>query len=383
MSIKLPSVLMIRSNAIAPDPRVEKIARSLAEGGYRVLALGWDRAGDLPQHEDRAAYAVERIRLHGKARHGIGNLPQLLRWQVRLFAWLRRHRNEFEILHACDFDTLLPVLLCKRLYGQRVVYDIFDFYADMLRATPAWLTARIRRAEIAAIGQADAVILADDARREQIAGSHPRRLEVIYNSPPDEVPVFSPAAHSLACSLRIAYLGNLQRERGMFELLSVIAQHPEWHLDLGGFGPDSAPLQELAAGLPNVTWHGMVSYERVLQLNAGADVLLATYDPAIPNNRYSSPNKVFEGMLLQRPVVVAAGTNADRLVAEANSGVVVPYGSSSALEAAFTALAQDANLRLTLGKNGRAAYDQKYSWQRMTVRLLALYAGLNQSEVRA
>jgi glycosyltransferase involved in cell wall biosynthesis len=120
----------------------------------------------------------------------------------------------------------------------------------------------------------------------------------------------------------------------------------------------------------------MVPYEQVLRLNASADVLLATYDPSIPNNRYSSPNKVFEAMLLAKPIVVAENTNADRLVLSAGCGLAVPFGDAQALDQAFTRLAQNPALRAEMGQNGRRAYEDEYSWEKMRSRLTALYSQL-------
>lgn len=369
------SILIIRSNSLAPDPRVEKIASALAEAGYSVRALGWDRTGDFLARENRDGYLIERILSKASNRHGLANLPQLLGWQVRLTGWLLKHHREFGAIHACDFDTLVPALLCKRLYHQQVVYDIFDFYADMLRATPSWLANLIRKADLKAIGAADAVILADKSRVEQIHGSHPKRLEVIYNSPPEGL-VERKRAFTQAGKLRIAYIGNLQRERGLFELLTVMAKYPDWHLDLGGFGPEEAQVRQQAARIPNITWYGMVPYAEVLRISADADTLLATYSPAVPNNRYSSPNKVFEAMLLGRPIVVARGTNADRLVEEAQCGLVVEYGSIESLEQALWSLASNPAYREELGQNGRKTYEDTYSWACMSQRLKNLYTSL-------
>jgi hypothetical protein len=63
--------------------------------------------------------------------------------------------------------------------------DIFDFYADHLRATPAPLKRLIRAVDLKAIGWADALILADDARLQQVRGSRPKRVEIVYNTPQD------------------------------------------------------------------------------------------------------------------------------------------------------------------------------------------------------
>jgi glycosyltransferase involved in cell wall biosynthesis len=174
----------------------------------------------------------------------------------------------------------------------------------------------------------------------------------------------------------LAYIGLLQVERGLFEVLEVLRRHPDWHLDLAGFGGDQESLLETAYALPNVTWHGRISYEQTLRLSANADALFATYDPSIPNHRYSSPNKIFEAMLLSKPVVVARRTNMDEIVSRHDCGLVVEYGCVDELDAAFACLASDASLRRRLGLNARRAYDTVYGWERMRERLLALYAAV-------
>ena len=40
------NILIIRSNPVAPDPRVEKEAASLAKSGHNVEILAWDRSSD-------------------------------------------------------------------------------------------------------------------------------------------------------------------------------------------------------------------------------------------------------------------------------------------------------------------------------------------------
>jgi glycosyltransferase involved in cell wall biosynthesis len=382
-------IVICRSNPIDPDPRVEKIARSLASAGYSVSLLGWDRTGKLalsdtldPPSSRSEPIQIYRIPLVAPFGHGMANLPNLLRWQWRLLGWLVRQREQFDLIHACDFDTILPALACKILFGKKVIYDIFDFYADHLRATPELLKRLIRSADLRAIGKADALILVDDARWEQISGARPRRSAIIYNSPaePASLPPLDPAPVQAGTGLRLAYIGLLQKERGLLEMLAVLHQHPTWQLDLAGFGGDEEEIQAACQALPNCHWHGRIPYYQALQLSQAADVLFATYDPQIPNHRFSSPNKVFEAMLLGKPIIVARNTNMDRMIEGAQCGIVVEYGNVLDLERALVQLEQDPALRQSLGQNARLAYQTIYSWQEMDKRLIKLYGEVCQDQ---
>ncbi len=368
------NVVVLRSNPVAPDPRVEKILTALTRAGYKVTAVGWDRTGSLSDKEVLHGARLTRLSIPARYGSGLGNLSALLRWQAGLLRWLTINRDQFSLIHACDFDTILPALYCRLRWKKKVIYDIFDFYADHLRHTPEWLKKWIRRVDLWAINRADAVILADDSRREQIRGSQPKQLEIIYNSPIDEQPPSGEVEPvSRSSQFTITYVGQLQRERGLFEMLEVLQRHPEWRLEIGGFGGDEEEIAAQARMMSNVRWHGRIDYQTTLNLSRQADVLFATYDPGVANHRYSSPNKLFEAMMLAKPILVARNTNMDRIITQADCGIVVEYGNADELETALMQLRRDSAFRERLGQNGRRAYEEFYGWAMMEKRLLALY----------
>jgi glycosyltransferase involved in cell wall biosynthesis len=82
---------------------------------------------------------------------------------------------------------------------------------------------------------------------------------------------------------------------------------------------------------------------------------------------------VFEAMMLGKPVIVAAGTNMDRIIAEADCGSIVPYGDIPSLESTLVTLASDPELVRKLGNNARQAYKTRFAWSIMSQRLASLY----------
>lgn len=371
-------ILFCRATPLAPEPRIHRMAQALVKNEYAVTVLGWDMSGGYPLSESWQAVRVLRLRLPVRLGRGLANVRHQLRWQIGLLRWLTAHQREYDIIHACDFDTVLPALLARALFRKRVIYDIFDFYADMLRLTPNAVKRMIRRVDLWAIGRADAVILADEARQAQIAGAHPRRMIIVYNTPEDEstgLATMSKAA-GRGESLRLVYVGLLQRERGLFQILDVMKDHPQWQLDLAGYGPEADELAALAKQLANVTWHGRVDHHNAQMLNAKADVLIAAFDPALPNHRYASSNKLFEAMLLGKPIIVARHTNMDRLVEAHQCGIVIPYGDQQAFTDALARLAANHDLRQAMGEHARRAYETTFNWQIMQTRLLDLYREL-------
>jgi glycosyltransferase involved in cell wall biosynthesis len=367
--------VILRSNPVAPDPRVEKLAKTLVKNDWRVMTLAWDRTGQMGKfEEDPSTGSLYRLRLKARFGSGIKNLPALLIWQVYLLFSLLSHHRRYDVIHACDFDTVLPALLVGKLMGKPVVFDIFDLYADSVRATPKPILKIISQMETLAINRAAAVILADDSRKQQIAGSRPKKLIVVYNSPAEDVP--TPSEHISGEGFRLVYVGLLVRERGLAEVIEIVRRHPDWQFALAGFGGDEEEILERARDCANIRWHGRVDYRTALGLTAAADAVFAIYDPAVPNHRYSSPNKVFEAMMLGKPLVVARGTNMDKLVEANECGLLVDYGQVEQIERVFGALAGDPGLRRRLGANGTTAYKERYSWEIMSQRITRLYSEL-------
>jgi glycosyltransferase involved in cell wall biosynthesis len=373
-------VLFLRSNPIAPDPRVEKEASALSKANYQVRILGWDEKSSLPIREYRSFGIIERLRTPGRSSKGLGNLPQMLRFQMALLSYLWRNRKSYDIIHACDFDTILPALIIRFLLGKILIYDIFDFYADMVKYLPASFRKAIRFLEIMAINLADGVILADEARLKQIKGSHPKRLCFIYNSIPLAPDITLPKEPP---PFRIAYVGILQRERGIFHLISLMEKHPEWELHIAGFGEDENFVREKAATLTNIHYYGRVAYEQALKINSLSHAMFATYDPSIPNHAYSSANKLFEAMALGKPIIVARGTNMDRTVAQYQLGRVVEYGNISELEEALIWLQSwDSEERRLFAERTRRIYERNFDWKIMEERLLDFYKEIVEGDHR-
>ncbi|MBM3143768.1 MAG: glycosyltransferase family 4 protein [Chloroflexi bacterium] len=374
-SIGKPRVLFCRSNPVAPDPRLEKAAAALAEAGYDVAILCWDRTGQFPARDQVGGVSCYRLPIKAWFGTGLGNFRPLLRWQWGLLRWLIRCRHEYDLIHACDFDTVLPAMLSKMLFRKKVVYDIYDFYADHLRATPGWIKRVIRAVDLRVIRSVEGLIITDDSRWEQMGLAPLSNSAAIYNSPQDVRHILGDENQPPPSrGLRLVYVGLLQVERGLLDVLSLLREHPDWHLDLAGFGGDEEQILRIAEELPNVVWHGRIPYQQALALTNAADAVLALYEPALPNHRYASPNKMFEAMMLGKPVIVAANTNIDRIVSQENCGLVVTYGDLAELGQALERLQKNVSFRSEMGANGRRAYESRYNWSNMQERLLHLYA---------
>jgi glycosyltransferase involved in cell wall biosynthesis len=158
----------------------------------------------------------------------------------------------------------------------------------------------------------------------------------------------------------------------------AIADVSEVELVLAGPIIDKNIIDDIAAHPASVTYIGWIpSYEEILNRSLSADMLFRFSDPALPTkNKYASPNKLFEAMMCGKPILVSDNSSMASIVRHNNCGLVVPYGDRGAIKEAIVKLITDPGLRAELGKNGRRAYEEKYSWTIMENRLINAYKNL-------
>lgn len=372
---------MLRSNPVDPDPRVEKEAGSLVAAGHRVTVVGWDRESDHPPVEvaelELASGAVPRwlIGVKGRFGSGLSNVKALVGFERALCSFLKQRSDQFDCIHACDLDTGLVAKEVARRFGKLLVYDVFDYYADSHAAMP-FVSSILSSLEDSVINFADATIVCTEQRCEQIAGANPRRLAIIENSPSSAgIPPFA-GRRGAKSEIRLAYVGVFADGRYIEELLDAVSNFGDFRLDIAGFGRWEGLVRKKTAACGRVLFHGKVPYSRALELEASSDVMVALYDPAVANHRMAAPNKFYESMMLGVPLVTVKGTSVGEWVERFGTGVAISsdFDGQEFYDAVIRL--RDENIDGALTRRGRAVYDELFSWDVMSKRLVDLYADI-------
>lgn len=367
-------VILIRSNPIDPDVRVTKEAQTLADAGYDVNILGWDREKKNPKIECRSNFLIHRIKL--KAPLGIKIIFYLPLWWIYEFIWLLKEK--WDIVHASDFDTFIPALIAAKIKKKPIIYDIYDFYADVVTLPKLlrWITAKIDKFFMKF---ASAVIIVDKSILKQIGGYINNYVVIIMNTPQDifkdiklekkpdnEKDIFT-----------IFYLGGIYKTRypNLDKIILSIKGMKGVELIIGGYADDNTinELKKNMENIKNAKFIGKITDEEAIKYTIKADLLFALYDPSGLSNRYLSPNKLFEAMMYAKPILVSENSTMAEIVRENNYGIVVNCRDVKEIKEAIIKLKNNPELCEQLGKNARKAYDKNYNWQIMEQRLLDLY----------
>lgn len=374
-----PKVCILRSNPVKPDSRVEKEALALACAGYSVEIVCWDRDSNHKAVEDFLELGEMRvpiIRIGCKASFGEGlkNIIPYLKFQFFLRAWIRRHKDNIDILHACDFDTAFFTYKLARHKRIKVVFDIFDFLgSDRRTGKQKFLVAL----QYGIINRSDATIICTEERKKQIFGSKPKRLVVVHNTPTEQQ--MPKILHNFLQNnekIKVCYVGILQDGRLLREIGDYFSKHPEIELHIGGFGILEDYFKELSNRYDNIKFYGRIQYANTLELEHNCDIMLAIYDPAISNHRFAAPNKFYESLFLGKPVIMVKNTGMTEVVKDNNIGVLIDYSEEGFKEGIDKLISEKADWA-SMSERMKKLYKDKYSWTEMEKRLINLYAELS------
>lgn len=366
-------VIILRSTSIYEDSRTFKLATMLVEFGLDVTILGWDRKLEHKSEEivklNNGEFKIRFFQQKCTYGGGLKNLYKMIKYQK----WLKKQVLTFprgSIIHACDYDTAKSIYkIAAKKY--KLVYDIFDFYSDTHKL-PKILANLIRKDELKIINQSNTTIICTEQRIEQIKGSSPNNLVVIHNTPSFNKN-FSKCKQNKR--LKICFIGALTPDRLLLEIINDIHKYPQYDFVFGGLGCYEENIKQVVNNLDNVVYLGKMPYAEVLEVENKCDVLFATYNPKIPNHKYSAPNKFYEAGCLSKPVIVCKDTGIDKLVKEYNTGLCIEYTSKDFFDK-LSLLDKNRKLLKELGENGNKAYNEHFSSDIMKKRIRELYKNL-------
>ncbi len=162
----------------------------------------------------------------------------------------------------------------------------------------------------------------------------------------DTNPVKSPSA-----KLRIGYIGQLARHKGVHLLVDAVRQlaSPDWELMIYGnltAQPEYvAHLRRTAGGDPRIQFAGTFDRARLTAVMQGLDVVV------VPSLWYeNSPNVIFEAFAHRTPVIATELGGMAELVEHGRNGLLFPSGDVNALAMQLQQILENPDLAKQLAR---------------------------------
>lgn len=380
-------VCIVRNAEVRSNAGMLRIADALAQFGGPHFFLSRNREFGSPRgvvvqkpiQLGRLVVDNSEVQLPGKTGRGYLNVFSLLLYEYFIVRWLLSHKEDYDVIHAFDLDAGIAASIVSMILKKPYVYHIADFFADSRPGLRGVVRKMVRSLEYLVISRAWGTIICTEERAEQIIGSSPKRLLVIHNSPSKTHVCDSHMAQATKFSsteqLVIGYVGGLEDRRFIRTAIKVVSENPKVRLVLAGIGTLEDYVREVTTLHENITFRGKINYDEAIELYSNCHLMFAVYDPDVPNHRYSAPNKVYEAMMLGKPIIVAKGTGIDHLVSRQKFGLCIDYSEAGFREAVDYFLDNPAEI-VKMGRRARDVYPE-YSWDIMKQRIVDFYGSID------
>ena len=351
---------------------MQRICTSLAEAGYQVQLVGWQRPGSPPL----TARPYQQHRLRGWFQQG---KLFYLEYNIRLLLYLLTRKAAAWC--AADLDTALPVWLRARLGGQPLVYDAHELFTEVPEVVRRPAVQQVWRwVEGFVVPRARLAYTVGPALARVFAQRYGRSFAVVRNVSRLDASVLPPAPAAAPPGGYILYQGALNEGRGLEALLDAMPT-VAGRLVICGEGDLSATLRAqadrlglLASG--QVEFRGYVLPDALREVTRHASVGIMLLENIGLSYYYSLANKFFDYVHAGIPQVLIDFPEYRALNDQYDVAELVADLQPATLAAALNRLLRDEPARYQhLAENCRRARPH-LSWQHEEQVLLGLYKEL-------
>jgi len=345
------------------DQRMQRIALSLQQAGYRVSLIGRQKKTSRPL----PVTAYRSHRLHTLIEQGF--LFYAI-FNIRLFVSLLLRRSN--AICAVDLDTLPAAWLAARLKGNTLFYDAHELFTEVPELLNRSGTKRIwSNIEAFFIPKVDYAYTVNQSLADWYFKKYGINFSVIRNMPNSRPPL------DIKKENFILYQGALNAGRGI-EALLIAVKLTSIPCVLAGDGDLTAELQNQVKELKIdrlVTFTGMLTPAELQNYTARAWLGVNLLEANSLNYYYSLANKFFDYVQAGKPQLCMAFPEYQRMQADYEVAVMIDSLEPTLLAQKLLALQEDKTVYNQLVENcQRAAL--AWLWELEESKLLLVYGKL-------
>lgn len=383
-------ILLVLESEFPPDVRVENEILALSEAGHEVH-IACSTKKDMPENDKYGVATIHRKKMSKfiyKSSVGCLKFPFYFNfWRKFLFKLCIK--ESFNIIHISDLPLSRVGVEIKRKFNTRLVIDLHENWPALLKtaAHTQTLAGRLLSSntqwiqyEKRILKEADLVVTIIEEARDRIIkiGVPSKKICLVSNTINLEgLSIGSRKEYSE--DLIIFYGGAINRHRGLQIVLEAIRlcilQGTKIKLWIVGDGSYRKDLEKLTKELHLeccVKFFGHMQFNKMLEILAESDAAIIPHIRN-DNNDASSPNKLYQYMYLNKPIISSDCLSLERIINQTNTGFIYKNDSPEDLSMLLQKLSGDRKALEEINDNGRKAVLEKYNWSVDKNRLLNAY----------
>ena len=331
MSKSKNHIIVSVSNDLFSDQRVDKVCNTLLCLGFKVTLVGRKLPNSLPLSPRK--YKTKRIKLLFK--RGALFYAEL---NFRLFWYLLFKKHS--VLLANDLDTLLANYKVSRLRGKELVYDSHEYFTEVPEledgslAKNTWL--KIEKKIFPKLKHSYTVC---DSISKVYQDKYGVEVKVVRNIPKQNLQKKFKTRKELGlpANKKILLLqgAGINIDRGAEEMLQAMKFLPDNYLFVIVGGGDVFETLKVITEKENlhdkVRIVGKVPYQELINYTHNADLGLSLDKNTSLNYQYSLPNKLFDYINYQTPVLTSNLIEIKRIVETYKVGWIIDTHEPNAI----------------------------------------------------
>lgn len=385
------------------DLRVKKEASALINAGFSVFLLCLRKTGEK-LHDEVDGIKITRIDA-GKSNVQLAFWDVLMsttsvhpKFKQALKPWVAK--NEVDVLHVHDLPLVGTALAIKKKLGIPVISDFHENYPEALKAWFEWKKNPIARLknklfmnperwavhERNATQKSDHIIAVVEEMKDRLIHDYQivsDRITVVTNS--EEIS-FTQQEEDPTIYKRyddkfiITYSGNIGPHRGVDTVIDAMKYLKGLPIALVIVGSGGRVVmknlheQSVSLGVNDaVHFLGRQPFTKFYSFMKFTDVNVIPHK-SNGHTDNTVPHKLFQAMMVGKPVLVSSSTPLKRIVSETKSGLVFEAGDSRSCSERILELYNDRKLCGQLGKNGvHVTLHGNMNWEHTKDSLINLY----------
>lgn len=306
-------IIVSVTNDLVSDNRVHKVCTTLLKMGFDVLLVG----RKLPHSADiERDYGIKRMRLIFKK-----GACFYAEYNFRLFCFLLFAKSN--ILLSNDLDSLTANFLASRLKRIPLVYDSHEYFTEVpeliersrVQKIWEWLEAKM-------LPHVKFAYTVCDSIANAYHNKYGTEFKVVRNLPQKKE--LNLQKNELTKKL-ILYQGAVNVARGLEQAIRAMKNINGAELVIAGDGDIRAELEKLVKAdklETKVRFTGRLPLEKLSELTTQADLGLSIEEDKGLNYRFALPNKLFDYIQAQVPVLVTNLPEMAAIVRKYNIGSI-------------------------------------------------------------
>jgi len=325
-----------------PDNRYKKRLELLSKI-YSIGIIYWDKTGGDEEFVIDNVISM-KINIKADRTNPLNRIPETLNFIWNAYKQITKLR--VKCLYVGNLDMLVIAYICKKKNKNiRIIYEIADLHRLIIDKQDSLIKQNLSRilkiTERKTCKSVDRLVLTSMKFYDVYYAHFVKKEKVVFLPNMPQKDIFSEFKKEKHKKFTIGFIGWI-RYKDQLRLLIRAAQKTNVNIFFAGEDADGLDFQEECKRYSHVRYFGPFIYDKSIQdMYRQVDCIYAVYNADMANVRVALPNKLYEAILCELPIIVAKETYLSELVLNMGVGIAVNHKNEDELANAILKLSKD------------------------------------------